>query len=124
VNALNQRDSIFTIFKKKFFMFTLFFQGGPLFMSLLTLILLGVIYAHFTRKIYSKTLSVMALVLGVLGQCIGLYDMFIGIESMGGEVSGALLAGGLKVSMISTIYGLLIYSLHLLLTLFISKQYK
>jgi len=105
-------------------MVTLFLQVGPLFMSLLTLILLGVIYAHFTRKPYSNTLGVMALFMGVLGQCIGLYNMFIGIESMGGEVSRALLAGGLKVSMISTFYGLLIYSLNLLLSLFISKQSK
>jgi len=98
-------------------MIDLFFQGGVLFMSILTLLLIGMVYGHFTNKSFTKTLGQLALVIGVLGQCIGLYDMFVGIESMGGNVSTSLLAGGLKVSMISTLYGLTIYTLYLILSL-------
>ena len=51
-------------------------------------------------------LGVFSAVWGVLGQAIGLYDAMKVIESVGG-VSPALLAGGLKVSFIVTIFGLM-----------------
>ncbi|WP_157963206.1 hypothetical protein [Algoriphagus litoralis] len=35
--------------------------------------------------------------------------MFEGIESFGGKINQAMIAGGLKYSTISTIYGVLIY---------------
>ena len=55
---------------------------------------------------YVKSIALLALIVGVLGQMIGLYDAFDAI-SQAGEVSQALLAGGLRVSSITTIYGLL-----------------
>ena len=55
-----------------------------------------------------KSIGLFALVFGVLGQLIGLYSAFEAIEQVG-EVSQAMLAGGLKVSSITTIYGVLIY---------------
>ena len=45
---------------------------------------------------------------------IGLFGAFEAIESMGG-VSQSLLAGGLKVSSITSIYGLLIYIISLII---------
>ncbi|MEY2969970.1 MAG: hypothetical protein RLZZ599_343 [Bacteroidota bacterium] len=51
----------------------------------------------------------LALAIGFLGQLIGLFGAFEGIEQMGG-VSQPMLAGGLKVSSITSIYGLLIYT--------------
>jgi len=56
-----------------------------------------------------KELGMLALAIGFLGQLIGLFGAFEGIEQMGG-VSQAMLAGGLKVSSITSIYGLLIYT--------------
>lgn len=90
-----------------------FMMGGPLFMGILTLILLLMIYAA-VRNGCVKELGLLALAVGFLGQLIGLFGAFEGIEQMGG-VSQAMLAAGLKVSSITSIYGLLIYTVSLLI---------
>ncbi|WP_350216827.1 MotA/TolQ/ExbB proton channel family protein [Ekhidna sp.] len=56
------------------------------------------------------------LITGVLGQLIGLFSSFEAIQQME-SVSPAILAGGLKVSMITTIYGSVIYIIALLPTI-------
>lgn len=55
-----------------------------------------------------KSVGLFTLVMGVLGQMIGLYTAFEAIEAVG-EVSQSLLAGGLKISSITTIYGLICF---------------
>lgn len=107
-------------------MFNLFYQGGPLFMGILTILLFVVVVlsAYFLyliiRKEYKsldltiiklqfiKTMGIYALVTGILGQLIGLYSAFTHIEAAR-EISPVILAGGLKVSMITTIYGIIIF---------------
>lgn len=106
-------------------MFDLFFMGGIEFMTALTLMFLAalVFSVRAASDIFSKGLraeqvnskleyirffGLLALVSGVLGQMIGLYGAFIAIEEMG-QVSQAMLAGGVKVSSITTIYGLVIF---------------
>lgn len=104
----------------------LFYMGGPLFMGILTLLLLAILAAavylglqiaqhnvtHLTtfrhRLTYLKSMGLFTLVFGIFGQLLGLYQAFTAIEQVG-SVSPALLAGGLKVSMISTLYGLVIF---------------
>ncbi|MEL0026079.1 MAG: MotA/TolQ/ExbB proton channel family protein [Schleiferiaceae bacterium] len=90
-----------------------FMMGGPLFMGILTLILLLMIYAA-VRNGCVKELGLLALAVGFMGQLLGLFGAFEGIEQMGG-VSQAMLAGGLKVSSITSIYGLFIYIVSLLI---------
>lgn len=99
----------------------LFYTGGPLFMGLLTLILTAIITAsiffiinqksdnEYTHNKLSliKELSILALVIGVLGQFLGLYSAFSIIEQSV-EISPELLARGLKVSSIPAIYGFII----------------
>jgi biopolymer transport protein ExbB/TolQ len=110
----------------------LFYMGGPLFMGILTgLLILLVAWSlyHFLQVLVNnraniaksksnlkhiKTIGTFALVTGILGQLIGLYNAFAAIEEMGG-VSPAMLMGGLKVSMITTFYGIVIYLLSLFL---------
>lgn len=93
-------------------MMEFFYMGGTLFMSLISLAHIGVFVAivlhiqgrnilHMVREA-----GLLALALGVLGQLIGLFDAFRAIEAMGG-VSPEMLAAGLKVSSITTIYGLI-----------------
>ncbi len=62
-----------------------------------------------TRKklSYLKSLGLFAFIAGILGQSIGLYEAFTVIEKVT-DISPALMAGGLKVSMITPIYGMLI----------------
>ena len=94
-------------------MIDLFMMGGPLFMGILTVVFLLMIVAA-VRNSGEKELGLLALAVGFLGQLIGLFGAFEGIEQMGG-VSQAMLASGLKVSSITSIYGLLIYIVSLLI---------
>ena len=104
-------------------MIELFVMGGPLFMGLITLILMaGITMTIFTFVRLKSTgeftvqhlsmpdlirhIGILALVVGFLGQMIGLFSAFQAIEQVG-TVSPALLAGGLKVSSITTIYGII-----------------
>ena len=110
-------------------MFELFYMGGPLFMGMLTLIFLAMLIVSVlsVRKLMSgeeanlsmiKSIGLLAVVIGVLGQMIGLYSAFAAIEMMGAQgVSPAILAGGLKVSSITTVYGLLIYAISIIVYL-------
>ena len=76
------------------------------------------------RKIaYIKSVGLFGLMVGILEQLIGLYQAFIAIE-MVGEISPAMLAGGIKVSMISTIYGMIIYVISYLIWLGLSTKLK
>lgn len=110
-------------------MFKLFEMGGPLFMSLITLAFLGVVVSAIRGGIsptgnastlhhisYVRQFGLLALVLGVLGQLIGLYSAFEAIEEAG-EVSQAIVAGGLRISSITTLWGLICYVLSLLIAL-------
>lgn len=107
-------------------MLDLFYQGNVIFMGILTLLLLIIIAVAIYRAIpilknniehattfrhqltQIKSLGLLALVFGILFQLMGLYQMFSAIEQMG-DVSPVILAGGLKVSMISTVYGVIIF---------------
>jgi hypothetical protein len=110
----------------------LFYMGGPLFMGILTAILIILVawavyhllpvltgkeinLSNSKSKLnHIKTIGTFALIFGILGQLIGLYQAFSILEEMG-NISQSLLAGGLKVSMIPTLYGIVIFILSLLL---------
>ncbi len=109
----------------------LFFQGGALFMGILTLLLLisfaWMIY-HFIvffnsddargKQVlrymsYGRSIGLLALITGILGQLVGLHNAFEVLETT--PVTPQMLAGGLKVSSIPTMYGMIIYILSLIL---------
>ena len=108
----------------------LFLTGGVLFMSLLTIELIGVLLVsiRYWNKSDAKKfdldlikgIGLLALVTGILNQLMGLFSAFQAIEQVG-SVSPAILAGGLKVSMISTIYGLIIYLISLAIWMALGK---
>ncbi len=108
-------------------MIELFQMGGPLFMGILTLLLIGVLFASFkyvssnekkeADRDLIKSIGLLAMVLGIFGQLIGLFDAFKIIEVMG-TVSPTMLMGGLKISMITTLYGVFIYLISYLIWLF------
>ncbi len=116
----------------------LFFMGGALFMSILTLLLvvMTVWIVYYTLKGYAngqsekekalrqlkygKSIGLFAMVTGIFGQLIGFYEAFTAIEQAG-DISPALVYGGIKVSMITTLYGISIYLFSLLLW-FIASQ--
>ena len=89
-------------------MIEIFLQGGILFMSLISIGLLGVIYSYWAYDDNIITYGNLSLTIGIFGTLIGLYDAFAAIESMG-NVSQGILSGGLKVASTTTLYGLLVY---------------
>ena len=78
-----------------------------------------------TQILYIKYLGVLALTLGIFGQVIGLYGAFTSLEAVG-DVAPAMIYGGIRVSSISTLYGLAIflvcYSSWLLLKLKVERS--
>ena len=103
-------------------MFTLLAEGGILFMGTLTLLLL-LILALSARVLLAlgkegvdslgqisniKSIGLFSLVFGILGQLIGLFSAF-GTIAQVGSVSPDMLAAGVRVSMITTIYGVIIF---------------
>ncbi|MFY0605792.1 MAG: MotA/TolQ/ExbB proton channel family protein [Cyclobacteriaceae bacterium] len=121
-------------------MFELFVMGGPLFMGIISIVfvaalivavraILGIFGNGDPAKISGqltlvRSIGLLALVFGVLGQFIGLFGAFQALEQMQGGVSPAILAGGLKVSSITTIYGLICYAITLLLSLILGNLVK
>ncbi len=110
-------------------MLDIYRQGGPLFMNMLTLLLILIVIFFIVRlmtsdeKWYSviKNLGIVALALGILGQFVGLFSAMRQIEAAGG-INPGILAGGFKVSMITTMYGLVIFIISKLLLILKPKN--
>ena len=62
-------------------MIEIFLQGGVLFMSLISIGLLGVIYSYWVYDDNIITYGNLSLAVGVFGTLIGLYDAFAAIDS-------------------------------------------
>ena len=71
---------------------------------------------------YIKSAGLFTMITGILGQLIGLLEAFKAIERVG-DISPAILAGGLKVSMITTLYGIFIYLLSILIWFLLDLWY-
>ena len=113
-------------------MFNYLIEGGILFMGMLSVVFLVILvlavviggyvitnkeidyYKINVRLGYIKSLGLFALILGMLGQFIGLFEAFRIIET-GMEISPAFLAGGVRVSSITSIYGMIIFLIAYLL---------
>ncbi len=98
------------------------YEGGPLFMTMIyalwiLVLILAIrwIYIYVkgqstTEKLRRQNNSILfagsfGFLLGIFGQAIGLYGAFQAIYTAG-DISPALIAGGLRVSMLTTLYGL------------------
>jgi len=113
-----------------------FLEGGPTFMGFLTILLIitvAWIIFYFVRAYnskqddtenllrkmgYGKLLGLFAMTTGFLGQLIGLTAMFDAIQMAnlrGEEIKPVLIWGGVKVTMIVTMYGILIFLFSLML---------
>ena len=112
--------TLLTILNQQFLVANLFYEGGPLFMSLILLALLtslffiikGFIALKSNKEQTFKMLklavdaSLLALVLGFLGSVLGLIQAFDSVEAMGNP-DPSIFAGGLKISLITATFGLL-----------------
>ena len=67
-----------------------------------------------TKKIgYTKSLGLLALIIGLLGQLIGLFSAFEAIDLGEVYVTPSLITNGFYISMITTVYGIIIFVLSL-----------
>ncbi|MFC0604459.1 MotA/TolQ/ExbB proton channel family protein [Winogradskyella pulchriflava] len=96
-----------------------FYEGGPLFMSLILICLLLSVFflvrgfmsfkgnAIRAEKMLKLTVdsSLLGLVIGFLGSVIGLITAFDSVEAMG-DPDPSIFAGGLKVSLLTATFGL------------------
>lgn len=96
----------------------LFVEGGSLFMTLILICLLGAIgllirgFIHLKKNAQVATkmtrlasdVSLLGLVIGFLGSILGMIGAFDAIEGAG-AISSGMLAAGLKVSFITTLFG-------------------
>jgi len=101
-----------------------FIEGGPLFMSLILICLIGsLIFLAMgflslnkdsqkslkMRKLASEV-SVLGLVIGFTGSLIGMITAFDSINSIN-NISPGVMAGGLKVSFLTTLFGCITFIL-------------
>jgi hypothetical protein len=118
-----------------------FVMGGAAFMSILTILLVitVAVSVYFAISIangkaldkegfryqlkYVKSLGLFTMITGILGQLIGLFSAFVAIEGAG-DVSPAMLAGGLKVSMITSLTGIVIYLISIAIWFLLDLWYQ
>ena len=115
-------------------MIHLFNQGGPLFMGILTVILAILLFV-FIKSLFKelevnelhqsikwlKSIGTLGLVVGILGQLIGLFEAFSAI-AVSNKISLNIVAAGLKISMITTLYGMMIYILYLITSMILRRK--
>lgn len=95
-------------------MIKLFFDGGALNMGLLTLELIALLLSAWKAPAWVKEIGLIALMTGILCQLYGVFYACDAVE-IAGDISASVFAGGLKVSIITVVYGGLIYLLSLII---------
>ena len=95
-------------------MFDLFVQGGTLGMSILTVELICMLFAAWKAPAWVKEIGLLALLSGVFYQILGMFQAF-GVVQQAPDISPSLVAGGLRVSFIAVMYGMLIYAASLVI---------
>ncbi|MDG1426664.1 MAG: MotA/TolQ/ExbB proton channel family protein [Flavobacteriales bacterium] len=101
-----------------------FLEGGALFMSLILICLLISIYFIVKSTLNIKTNNdiskkmlkhindsgILAMILGFLGAFLGLLSAFDILEATG-QAAPSIIAGGLKIALLSPIFGLFTFSI-------------
>ena len=93
--------------------YQLYQEGGVLFMSLITLCLVGILLAAWKMPSRVKELGIIALVLGFISWGIGAYQATSVLQKVG-DISPSVLLGGVKVSLIAPIWGCIVFIVSLI----------
>ncbi len=96
-------------------MFNLFIEGGFLWMATLTIEFIGLFLAAWKAPAWTKEIGLIALITGFIGTLVGIYQMSGIIHELNGEISSGIIFGGLKVALITLIYGCFIYGVSLVI---------
>lgn len=91
-----------------------FVEGGLGGMIVITLLLIALLVAAWKAPKWVKEIGLGAAVAGIFFTLVGLTQMFDVIQRFG-DVSFSIVCGGLKVAMHTTVYGLCVYFLSLII---------
>lgn len=91
-----------------------FVEGGLGGMIIITVLLIALLVAAWKAPKWVKEIGLGAAVAGIFFTLVGLTQMFDVIQRFG-DVSICVICGGLKVALHTTIYGLCIYFLSLII---------
>ena len=103
-----------TIERPGFSIARVFVEGGMGFMIVITLLLIALLLAAWKAPRGVKEIGIGALVVGLFATLLGLVQVCDAVQSFG-DISQAVLCGGLKVTMIPVIYGLIVYFISLVI---------
>ena len=92
----------------------LFVEGGLVGMIAITVLLIALFLAAWKAPKWVKEIGIAAMVVGIFWSIRGLTQMLETLQMIG-DVSPAVIIGGLKVTLISTLYGLIIYFISLII---------
>ena len=93
---------------------TLFVEGGLGWMIIITIFLIALFIAAWKAPRWVKEIGIGTLVFSIFGTLLGLAQAFDAIQKAG-DISPAVLCGGLKVTLICTFYGLIVYFISLII---------
>ena len=92
----------------------LFVEGGPAGMIVISLLLIALLVAAWKAPRWVKEIGIGALVVSVFWSIYGFYQI-CDVLPIYGDYSGEIICGGLKVSLIPVLYGLIIYFISLII---------
>lgn len=106
-------------------MLDLHIEGGIMYMAPLTLLLLGnlgliafVLFSKIQNKQFwieaIRQIGLLALVWGAFSTMVGLYQAFGDLSNMTEPLPFTVIMGGLKVALITALYGLVIFIISLM----------
>ena len=91
-----------------------FVTGNPIYMSIITLLLMAILLAAWKAPAWVKETGLIALTASILMSVIGFFQIFDTIKLFG-ECSFRVLCSGFQVAMLPMIYGICVYIISLII---------
>ena len=94
-------------------MSTLFYEGGLIFMSVITLILVLLLYAAWKAPAWVKEAGLVALAFGFFSCLLSVYVGFLTMSRV--DVESTIAFGGFRMALIPLMYGVIVYIISLVI---------
>ena len=95
--------------------FNLFVAGGPVIMIIITLLFIALFFAAWKAPAWVKEIGIAALVVGVFGSILGYVQIADFLSGSAEAIPTSVLAGGIKVSTVPVLYGIIAYLVSLII---------
>ena len=92
----------------------LYVEGGAGFMTIISIFLILLLIAAWKAPKWVKEIGIGGLVVGVFATLLGLLQVFDAVQAFG-DIGLPVICGGLKVTLITTFYGLIVYFISLII---------